>query len=136
MYSPELYIDDEYRAPIKSGESYHFTLSPGDYSFRLKHEDITGNELTTEKLSAGSVYYYRVTTSLKLQDSAQYQPYQRQFTIMAMDAPQAGLEISECCLKDKPAKEAADDGDTETAEDNKGADSGFSVDKTQNPFSH
>jgi hypothetical protein len=136
MYSPDLYINDEYRAPVKSGEHYHFTLSPGEYSLGLKHDDIDGNGLAAETFTAGSVYYFRVTTSLKLNETANYQPYQRRFTRVAMDAPLAIEQISECCLKDKPANDKTDDDNTVTTEDNKDADTGFSVDKTQNPFSH
>lgn len=130
MYSPDLYINDEYRVSIKSGANHHFTLEPGVYSFKLERDDkIFGNSLNPETLHAGSVYYYRIDTTLKITDSSRYQPYQREFTLSAVDELLARQQIAECCLKKEVNADKSD-------EINKiKTDSEFSVDKTQNPFS-
>jgi len=129
MYSPDLYINNEYRAPIKNGSYYHFTLTPGQYSFRLEGKDkISGNRLDKKILLADTVYYYRVNSTLMLNASSSYQPYQRGFTLLPVETISAENQIAECCLNK--------DLSTMVKENSSGSNSSFSVDKTQNPFSH
>jgi len=117
MYSPDLYINNEYRAPIKNSSYYHFTLTPGQYSFRLEGKDkISGNRLEKKILLADTVYA-----------SSSYQPYQRGFTLLPVETISAEHQIAECCLN----KELS----TMVKENSSGSNSAFSVDKTQNPFS-
>lgn len=131
MYTPDLYINEELKFSIKNGKKSRITLPAGEYTFVLD-ADNNQSRLTTQTLDLkpGMTYYLRVTTSLKIKDTAKYEPYQRSYNLENIAQEQAKLEITECCMKSdkKPIVEP------ETNPTNKPED-GFSVDKTQNPFS-
>lgn len=130
LYSPDFYVNDEYRITIKNGFHYHLTFVSGEYGFKLEREDrFGGNSLNPKALAAGSVHYYRVETTLKLNNSTNYQPYQREFTLSEVEEPLALRQIAECCLKKDTKAEGRQVEKTSTPP-------AFSVDKTQNPFSH
>lgn len=131
LYSPGLNVDDEFKLNTKSGVSYRISLSPGEHTFAFQEEKkYTDLRPVTVTLDSGTITYIRVSTSLKVKNSVGYEPYERSFKLTQVDEALAVKEIADCCL---------DDG-TQTTEETeptgKKADDGFSVDKTQNPFSH
>lgn len=131
MYSPDLYINDEFRLSIKNGTNTRLTLAPGEYKFSLQFEnnfaDNDGFSLTLEK---GKNYYIAINTSLKIKSAINYEPYRRSFNLVNVDESRAINEIADCCINTKQKAS------TETVTDKKTATQGFSIDKTQNPFSH
>ena len=133
IYSPDLYINNELKRPIKNGKNTLFTLPPGDYKFELE-ADISyfGTSSLSLNLSAGSTYFIRVDTSLKIKSAPAYEPYQRNFNLTKVDQQLAVKEISECCM----TANIQSNTDQQTNTVKKQTEQGFSVDKTQNPFSH
>ena len=133
LYSPGLTIDGEFKLHIKNGVNSRLTLAPGKHVFNFQNDNRYSepNPLSLI-LDTGSIYFIRVNTSLKINESASYQPYARNFILTSVDERQAVKEIAVCCMannersanKEKPASTG-----------DKTVD-GFSVDKTQNPFSH
>lgn len=130
LYSPGLTVDSEFILYTKNGLSSRLSLPPGEHVFEIqaekKYTDLVPVTLTTD---AGEIYYLRVSTSLKVKNSAAYEPYARSFKLTQVDKEVAMKEIAECCL----------DNNTDSAEKKsevKETGEGFSVDKTQNPFSH
>lgn len=133
MYSPGLTIDDEFKLNVKNGTHSRLTLTPGEHVFAFQNDDHY-SELKPLSLiyKAGSLYFIRVDTSLKINHTSSYQPYIRSFHLTAIDEAQAKKEVAECCMKKKTKtvnKETLTSTEKETGD-------GFSVDKTQNPFSH
>ena len=132
-YSPELFVNDEYKLSIKNGHHSSMTLTPGITVFEIDpNKNYSGVTQLSLTLLAGKAYYIRVNTSLKLDASASYEPYQRSFNLIVIDETVAVSQIEKCCLtkkktstKQKPLPEIENP-----------SDEGFSVDKTQNPFSH
>lgn len=132
MYSPDLYINDEYKLAIKNGKNTRLTLRPGDYKFELEPGgSYSGLRLVSKTLDAGNTYYIRVDTSLKIESVTQYEPYQRSFNLINVDEKLAINEITKCCTTKSTTAIAAE---PETLD--KKSHDGFSTDKTQNPFSH
>jgi hypothetical protein len=133
LYSPDLYINEELKFPVKNGKKTRFTLAPGKYTFKLDANDEQGR-ITTLSLSLQPeiTYYLRVTTTLKIKSAANYEPYQRSYMLENITREKARIEITDCCVNSD--KKPIADMETETT--NKPDDDGFSVDKTQNPFSH
>ncbi len=133
MYSPGLTIDGEFKLYVKNGVSSRLTLSPGEHIFEFQNDN-NYSELRTLTLTykAGAIYFIRVDTSLKINSSTSYQPYARIFRLIAIDEPQATREIAACCIDNN---KRLTNKDKATSTRKKIAD-GFSVDKTQNPFSH
>jgi hypothetical protein len=133
MYSPGLTIDGEFKLYVKNGVSSRLTLSPGEHLFEFQNDNNYA-ELTPLSLiyKAGSIYFIRVDTSLKINDSTSYQPYARNFGLVAIDEAQAVREIAVCCMDDDKRLTSED----RAATTEKNNVDGFSVDKTQNPFSH
>ena len=134
IYSPELYVDGELKLFIKNGKNTRLTLSPGEQVFEIApDENYSGLTELHLNLSSGNTYYLRVDTSLQINNNAAtYQPYQRSFDLVNVDAALATEQITRCCSsKEKTSGHAAEIKPVkkETAE-------GFSVEKTQNPFSH
>jgi len=133
MYSPGLTIDGEFKLYIKNGVNSQLTLSPGEHVFEFQ-DGRNYSELKPLSLifKAGSLYFIRVSTTLKINSDTSYQPYVRNFRLIPINESQAVNEIAACCMafskgvvktkKAAPAEKKATDG--------------FSVDKTQNPFSH
>ena len=133
IYSPDLYLNDKFKLSIKSGENTPLSLEPGEYKFELEpNKNYSGLTRFLLNLNAGSTYFIRLDTSLKIKSALTYQPYERSFNLTKVDQQRAKKEIAECCMainiKSKTDKEA------KTVK--KRTEEGFSVDKTQNPFSH
>lgn len=133
MYSPGLTVDGEFKLYIKNGVSSRLTLSPGEHVFRFQNDN-NYSELKPLSLifKTNSLNFIRVSTSLKINTDASYQPYIRNFKLVPTDEAQAVKQIAACCTNSSKeltnSKKAAP---TENKTTN-----GFSVDKTQNPFSH
>ena len=135
VYSPDLLINGEVRFSLKNGNKYLLNLPAGDTNFEIEPEKnysgITQLKLTLEP---GRRYYLRIDTTLKINNSPTYEAYQRGFSLVEIDEKSAVVEITECCYQ-------ATRGITSPAEagskpDKKDSGNSFSVDKTQNPFSH
>lgn len=133
IYSPDLYINDEFKLAIKNGTNTRLTLAPGEYKFDINPEqNYAGKTSLTLNLGKGKIHYLRVNTSLKLKSSFNYEPYQRRFYLIQAEETPAINEITDCCLNtEKKLKSKA-----EISPHKKTAEEGFSIDKTQNPFSH
>jgi hypothetical protein len=133
IYSPELYINDEFKLSMKNEINARFTLPPGYYKFELEPDkNFFGRPRLLLNLSANSTYFVRVDTSLKIKSALTYEPYQRSFNLTRVDEQQAVKEIAECCM----ATDIKSNTDQETNIEKTQTEVGFSVDKTQNPFSH
>ncbi|VAW52654.1 hypothetical protein MNBD_GAMMA06-1176 [hydrothermal vent metagenome] len=133
LYSPGINIDGEFNFYAKNSLNMQITLAPGKHIFEFQAEKIY-SELTplSVKLTAGQTYFIRVNSSLTINNASTYEPYLRIFKLTQVDKQQAKQEIAECCVvkAKKTTKKTK-----ETSTDKKSGD-GFSVDKTQNPFSH
>ena len=108
-------------------------LAPGQTLFEIDPDkSYSGQTKLPLVLEAGNLYFIRVDTSLKIQKATSYKPYQRSFDLKSIDEKSAISQIEQCCLsnKTKPNK------DVSIPEKERASDDGFSVDKTQNPFSH
>lgn len=132
LYSPGLNINDEFKLYAKNGVSSRLSLMPGETIFEFQAEK-KYSELTplSLNLKAGATYFIRVNTSLKVKSSTAYEPYERSFKLTLVTEQQAIKEISECCTDNSKTT----DKDEEKRTREKTTDE-FSVDKTQNPFSH
>lgn len=133
LYSPGLLINGEFKLYLKKGVNSRLSLAPGEYQFEIQNEK-KYSELTPLSLilKAGSTYFIRVDTTLKIQDKTSYEPYLRSFTFSLQDKQQAVKEIAECCADN--GKKSSND--KNAAAEKQDEPEGFSVDKTQNPFSH
>lgn len=132
-YSPGLYINDEFKFAIKNGYKTHLILSPGEYKVELDPDkNYTGTTHLLLNLNAGTTYYFRVDTSLKIKSVINYALYERRFYLTTVDENLAIKQIAECCIT-KNKKSAIP---SETKSIKKETNESFSVDKTQNPFSH
>ena len=133
LYSPGLLVNDEFKLYLKNSLNSRLSLEPGEYVFAFQNEK-KYSELTplTLTLKAGSVVFIRVDTSLRIGDNTQYEPYARNFMLSLVDESPAIKEIAECCII---SGKKSDPEQKEKAADNNSGES-FSVDKTQNPFSH
>jgi len=128
LYSPDLLINNKRQGSVQNEQQSMLTLPSGDYTFTLETDDrFAESQPLTIKLIAGSTYFLRVNTSLSIIDTPSYQPYQRRFTITTVAQQTATQQISECCIavsvdikRESTAEQKSD---------------GFSVKKTQNPFS-
>lgn len=136
FYSPDLYVNDEFRYSIKTSRKTRLILAAGETTFELAPDkNYSGVTTLSLDLKAGTTYFLRVDTSLKIKNTTNYQPYDRSFSLVTVTGEQATDEIGRCCYsgsKGVDDAEQAEPGTDQTEE----ADSGFSVDKTQNPFSH
>ena len=133
IYSPDLYINDEFKLSIINGNVTHFTLPPGHFKFELgPGENYSGITLLSLDLSAGSTHFIRVDTSLKIISTVTYEPYKRSYNMTKVENQLAIKEIAKCCMDTKIKSKT----DEETKTVKKQAEDGFSVDKMQKPFSH
>lgn len=133
IYSPEVYVDGEFRFFTKNGKETRLTLTPGEHLFEIApDENYAGITKIRLNLSAGNTYYLRVDTSLQIKNTTTYQPYHRSFDLVNVDATLAVEQITQCCSN----KEKITGHATEIKPVKKEHAEGFSVDKTQNPFSH
>ena len=133
VYSPDLYINDKFERSIKNGNNIRLSLKPDEYKFEIK-ADKNYSDLTTLSLNlnADTICFIRVDTLLKIISSTNYEPYKRSFNLIKVEEQIAVKEIAECCAT-KNIK-IADKSEVKSIE--KEPDEGFSIDKTQNPFSH
>ena len=133
LYSPGINVDGEFKLYTKNGINSQLSLSPGEHIFEFQAEKRYTKLLpVTLSLEAGSITFLRVSTSLKIENSTSYEPYARTFALTRVDEKTAVKEIAECCLaKSEPSEDS-----NQTKPVDEGAGDGFSVDKTQNPFSH
>ena len=132
LYSPGLNVDGEFRLYAKNGINSQLILTPGVHTFEFQTDKSYAELLPiTLSLESGSTTYLRVGTSLKIENSVGYEPYARSFALTPTDEETALKEITECCTAKTEQSQAK--GKTTTVDE---SGDGFSVDKTQNPFSH
>lgn len=132
LYSPGINVDGEFKIYAKNGINSQLILAPGEHTFEFQEDKSYADLLPiTLSLDAGSTTYIRVSTSLKIEKSVGYEPYARSFALTHADEATAIKEIAECCTANP---EQLQDKSKATNVDESG--DGFSVDKTQNPFSH
>lgn len=133
MYSPDLYINDKFKFTVKNGTRAGFSLNPGEYNFEVAPDkNYSGKTTLCVNLIAGASYFIRVDTSLKIVNATNYQPYNRSFSLITVEEEIAVKEIAQCCTTTN--NKAAVKLEEELIK--KESNEGFSVDKTQNPFSH
>lgn len=133
IYTPDLYINGEYKFTTQSGKNTRLLLNPGEYTFELEtNKQFSGLTRLSLNLVSGTTYFIRMDTTLKIDSATNYKPYQRSFSLVEIDAISAISDISKCCMKEDDntsnITEKSSSGETRRDE--------FSVDKTQNPFSH
>ena len=133
IYSPDLYINEEFKLSLKSSSNTRVNLPTGEYTFEIEPDkNYDGKTRITLRLTAGDTYYLRVDSAIQLNDSALYKPYERSFDLTAVEPDLATRQISNCCINGKKLTDDATEMKPERQEPN----DGFSVNKTQNPFSH
>ena len=133
LYSPGLNINGEFKLYAKNGVSSRLSLTPGEHIFEFQAEKKYSELMPLSiNLKTGTTYFIRVGTSLKVKNTTTYKPYARSFKLTQVNEQQAVKEIAECCIdnNNKPTDKAK----VKSTEKEPG--DGFSVDKTQNPFSH
>lgn len=133
LYSPDLLVNDEFKLSVKNGKKYRVILPAGETLFELD-EDSSQSRLTRLllNLKPEMTYYLRVTTTLKINSAASYEPYQRSYTLENITANKAKIEIAECCITNNKKTPIESEEESKTLQ----TDDGFSINKTQNPFSH
>ena len=132
LYSPDFYINEAFKFSVKNGEKSRTVLPAGNYIFKLEADNNQSNQKTLSlNLRPGETYYLRVSTTLKVHNASTYQPYQRNYSLEDVPQKNAEIEITECCMTDDKTKAI----EPEIQPTTKKPDDGFSVDKTQNPFS-
>jgi len=133
IYSPDLHVNGEFMLPIKNGQVSRLALPVGEATIEIApDEHYSDADRLTLNLIAGTTYFIRIDTTLKIKDTPAYEPYFRSFSLVSVDDEIAISEIAECCAgKTRKTKDTA-----ESAAKAIKTDDSFSVDKTQNPFSH
>jgi len=135
IYSPDLLVNDEEKFSLEIGKNYLLTLPPGDTTFEIEPEkNYSGITRLDLPIRSNKRYYLRIDTTLTINSSTSYQPYQRGFNLVKVDEESAIAEISKCCASKK--KDIIEHTRNKSTFDEKNSGDGFSVDKTQNPFSH
>ena len=133
VYSPDLYINDKFERSIKNGSNIRLSLKPDEYKFEIEPDkNYSGLSSLSLNLSAGAICFIRIDTAIKIVNSINYEPYKRSFNLIKVEEQMAVKEIAECCSRKN--KKTADNSEIKPIE--KTSNKGFSVDKTQNPFSH
>jgi hypothetical protein len=133
IYSPDLNVNDEFKLSIKNGQVSRLVLPPGETTIEIAADEHYSdvNRLALN-LIAGTTYFIRVDTALKIENTTVYEPYFRSFSLVSVADEAAAREIAECCAdKSMKTKDTA-----ESVSKILKTDDSFSVDKTQNPFSH
>lgn len=133
VYTAKIFANKKSILSIKNGQTSNITLSPGNYNFEIEPDkNYLGLTKLSLDLASGHTYYIRIDTSLKISNDTNYERYQRSFNLIAVDNESAITQINDCCSSNKK-----DNIDQTSAQDKKESESHhFSVDKTQNPFSH
>jgi len=133
IYSPDVFVNKEYKLSIKNGHKTMMILAPGQTLFEIDPDkNYSGQTQLPLTLEAGNLYFIRLDTSLKIRSATSYEPYQRSFNLKSVDETSAISQIEQCCLSHKVNANK----DVSLPEKESSSDDGFSVDKTQNPFSH
>jgi hypothetical protein len=136
MLSPDISIAGVDKITMVNGSYKRVYLSPGVYAVRLQAiEGVTEQVEHDLEIIKGQIHYLRVDASMKVDAGQQsYQPYKRKFELKNVPAKKAKLEMDSCTNLDvaNKRKQTNSSKGGNANED----DAGFSVDKTQNPFSH
>jgi len=133
IYSPGLYVNGELKLSIKNGQTARLTLPPGEATFEIEPDkNYSGLTRLTVNIIAGTTNYIRVDSTLKIEHAASYEPYQRSFNLTRIDDELAIRQIAVCCTDEEGKTKANPESPSTTIN----TDDGFSVNKTQNPFSH
>lgn len=128
LYSPDIYINDEFKISISNGNYSRITMPAGNYNVQLDADNNQSQDtMVSVSLKSESIYYLRVTTSLKIKNATEYEPYQRQFNLQEVTVETAESEIAQCCSNER--NQVVGDTKKEAIDND-----GFSVDKTKNPF--
>lgn len=132
FYSPDIVINGEVKFAIKNANKQRITLMPGEYKIEIDPDGkYAGDTSLTVSLEAGKNIYLRVDTKLAIKNSAKFEPYQRTFNLVKTDESLAITQIGECCTTNDKKEKTIEQKVTEQHPKDE-----FSVDKTQNPFSH
>ena len=128
MMSPKVVIDDSEKFNIGSGDYRYVYLPTGKHTVGLNSTDqyITDAAVTIN-VEAGQSYYLRVKTSLKFEADKMNT---RKFWIDVVDEKEALAEIGSTDYSG-PELQSSSGLEADEHEDK----AGFSVDKTQDPFS-
>jgi hypothetical protein len=132
MYTPDLHINGESKLSMKNREVSRLILPVGETAIDIAPDEHYSevNRLTLN-LIAGATYFIRVDTTLKIENTPEYEPFFRGFSLVSVANDIAISEITECCTNNKKTNYAP-----ESPSATMKTDGSFSVDKTQNPFSH
>jgi hypothetical protein len=133
MYSPELYVNGEFKLSIKNGQVSRLALPAGETTIEIAPDEhySSVNKLALN-MQAGAIYFVRVDTTLTIENATAYEPYFRSFSLASIADEIAISEITECCSGKSRKKDESPEHSSTTIK----TDDSFSVDKTQNPFSH
>ncbi len=95
IYSPDLFVNKEYKLPIKNGHKTIMVLAPGKTLFEIEPDkNYSGQTELRLILEAGNSYFIRVGTSLKIKNSTSYEPYQRSFDLKSVDEKSVDEAVS------------------------------------------
>ena len=132
MYSPDILINDEVKFSIKNTSKRHITVDPGKYIIQIDtDENYVGTTSLTVDIKPAENIYIRVDTKLAVKKSIRFEPYERTFNLVRIETSAAIEEIAACCTSNNTKEVAVEQkGSSENKNET------FSVDKTQNPFSH
>jgi len=138
LYSTEISVDDEHIFMVKLGQLKRLKISAGQHQIKLEtNSNIIGHQQIDITMEAGKNYYFSITTTLKMESGANYKPYKRQFDLQQVQQTAAIEQITDCCYSKKAANKTSEQtpaANEATPPENN--DATFSVDKTNNPFSH
>ena len=135
IYSPDLLLNGEVRFSLKNGNKYLLNLPAGDTNFEIEPEkNYSGITQLKLLLEPDGRYYLRIDTTLRINNSTTYEAYQRGFSLVEVDEKEAVAEITKCCYQ--ASKNIVRSEQAEALPEKKDSANSFSVDKTQNPFSH
>ncbi len=136
LYATKITIDNNVILPIKPGQLKHLNLKPGQHQVNLLTADeFKGKHKLKVILQSNKNYYLRIATTLDLEQNGNYKPYKRSFNLQQVSAITAIAQINKCCYsKIKPGRNKAIARKKNDTQTNKKP--AFSVDKTENPFSH
>jgi len=127
MMSPKVVVDDHQRFGISSGDYRYVHLTEGDHIIGLNPTDQYMTDAAVAlTVEANKSYYLRVSTSLKFEPDKMNT---RKFWIEEVTDDQALDEIAETEYSGPVGQAAAGQSDEPAA------NKGFTIDKTQDPFS-
>ncbi len=136
LYSTPISIDDSQHFKVNSGQLKYLRLAVGQHRIMLNVTDaFKGKHVAKLAMQAGKNYFLRISTSLNLVTTGAYRPYGRTFDLQIVNENRATQQINKCCFSVKHLTPKT------TIINKSGAKpplngSGFSVDKTDDPFSH